>query len=86
MVWTTANWTLLLLLSYMIGAFPTVYMLGRITKGKGTRRLGDGNAGAANAYHQLRSKVEVRHWSGLRRPALAEDREVASQSEEVSAP
>lgn len=83
MVWTTANWTLLLILSYMIGAFPTAYMLGRIVKEKDIRRLGDGNTGAANAYRQSGSKVGVGHWVSVRRPALAEDRRGASQSEEA---
>ena len=63
MVWASANWTGLLLLSYIIGSFPTAYMLGRITKGVDIRRLGSGNAGAANAYNQLGPKVGIAVWA-----------------------
>lgn len=62
MVWTGVSWSGLLLLAYLIGCFPTAYMLGRITRGKDIRRLGDGNVGAANAYRELGPKVGVAVW------------------------
>jgi len=62
MVWTGISWSGLLALAYLIGCFPTAYMLGRITKGRDIRRLGDGNAGAANAYRELGPKVGVAVW------------------------
>ena len=47
------------LLGYLIGAFPTAYIFGRILKGKDIRRLGDGNMGARNAYHEIGHKAGI---------------------------
>ena len=63
MVWTTANWTGLLLLSYLIGSFPTAYMLGRMAKGLDIRALGDGNAGAANVFRQMGARIGIAVWA-----------------------
>jgi len=40
-----------LVLAYLLGAFPTAYIAGRIVYGKDIRLMGDGNMGAQNALH-----------------------------------
>ena len=42
-----------LILSYLIGSFPTAYVLGRMVKGIDIRRHGSGNVGATNAFRAL---------------------------------
>ncbi len=44
---------LVIVLGYIIGAIPTAYLAGRLRGGRDIRRLGDSNAGAANAYREL---------------------------------
>ena len=41
------------MLGYLIGSLPTAYLFGKKLLGKDIRRLGDGNMGARNAYHEL---------------------------------
>jgi len=41
------------LISYLIGSIPFAYIMGRIVKGIDIRKVGDGNVGAANAYHEI---------------------------------
>ena len=43
----------LLLLSYLIGAFPTAVLVGKISKGIDIREHGSGNAGGTNAFRVL---------------------------------
>jgi glycerol-3-phosphate acyltransferase PlsY len=50
---------LLVLLGYIIGACPTAYAIGYRLTGKDIRRLGDGNMGARNAYHELGHKIGI---------------------------
>ncbi len=40
--------------AYLIGSFPTAYLLGRIVKGVDIRRVGSRNAGAVNAFREVR--------------------------------
>jgi len=49
----------LLLLSYLLGAFPTSYVAGRITRGIDLREHGSGNLGATNAFRVLGWRVAV---------------------------
>ena len=63
MIWTGVSWSGLLALSYLIGCFNSAYMLGRLMRGRDIRRLGDGNAGAANAYRELGPKVGIAVWA-----------------------
>ena len=42
-----------IVLAYLMGAFPTAYLLGRYLKGTDIRRSGSRNPGALNAYRQL---------------------------------
>ena len=42
-----------IVLAYLMGAFPTAYVVGRYLKGVDVRRLGSRNSGALNAYRQL---------------------------------
>jgi glycerol-3-phosphate acyltransferase PlsY len=50
---------LIILIGYLLGAVPTAYIAGRILSGRDIRRMGDENAGAANAYRELGSKAGV---------------------------
>jgi glycerol-3-phosphate acyltransferase PlsY len=50
---------LIILIGYLLGAVPTAYIAGRIVAGSDIRRLGDRNAGAANAYRELGPKAGV---------------------------
>jgi glycerol-3-phosphate acyltransferase PlsY len=49
----------IIVIGYLLGALPTAYIAGRMTAGKDIRRLGDENAGAANAYRELSPKAGV---------------------------
>ncbi|MDD5190447.1 MAG: glycerol-3-phosphate acyltransferase [Dehalococcoidales bacterium] len=48
-----------ILLGYLLGSFPTAYIFGKRLTGKDIRRLGDGNMGARNAYHELGHKAGI---------------------------
>jgi len=50
---------LVALLGYILGSVPTGYVAGRLLKDEDIRRLGDGNAGAQNAYHELGHKTGI---------------------------
>jgi glycerol-3-phosphate acyltransferase PlsY len=52
------NW-LLLIASYLIGAFPTSYLAARALKGIDLRTTGSGNLGATNAYRVLGWKAAL---------------------------
>lgn len=41
------------LVSYIIGLFPSAYIAGRLLKGVDIRKIGDGNPGAANVYRHI---------------------------------
>ncbi len=41
------------ILSYFVGSIPTAYIAGRLGTGHDIRKMGDLNAGAANAYREL---------------------------------
>ncbi len=51
MAWLLA--VLLALAAYLMGSFPTAYLLVRALKGGDIRRQGSGNVGALNAFHQI---------------------------------
>ncbi len=42
-----------IIFSYLLGAFPTAYLAGRLLKGEDIRKLGSGNVGATNALRVL---------------------------------
>ncbi len=44
---------LLLLASYLVGAFPTSYVVGRLVRGIDLRQHGSGNLGATNVFRML---------------------------------
>ena len=50
---------LIVILTYFIGSIPTTYIAGHLVKGKDIRQMGDGNAGAANAFRQLGTKIGI---------------------------
>ncbi len=39
--------------SYLLGSIPSAYIAGRMLKGIDIRKVGDGNVGAVNAYHEI---------------------------------
>ncbi len=49
----------IVILSYLLGSLPTSYIVGRFTIGRDIRRMGDENAGAANAYRELGPRAGV---------------------------
>lgn len=48
---------LILLMGYLLGSIPTAYIAGHMLKGEDIRLMGDGNAGAANAFRELGAKA-----------------------------
>jgi glycerol-3-phosphate acyltransferase PlsY len=50
---------LLIFIGYLLGSLPTAYITGRILKGEDIRRMGNGNMGAGNAYHELGARVGI---------------------------
>ena len=50
---------LIIVLGYFLGSIPTAYVAGRLLKGKDIRQMGDGNAGAQNAFRQLGARVGI---------------------------
>ena len=50
---------LLLLVSYLVGAFPTSYVVGRLARGIDLRQHGSGNLGATNVFRVLGWKAAV---------------------------
>jgi glycerol-3-phosphate acyltransferase PlsY len=41
------------LLAYLLGSFPTAFILAKILRGRDIREMGDGNMGAQNVFHQI---------------------------------
>lgn len=50
---------LLLLASYLLGAIPTSYIVGKVSRGIDLRREGSGNLGATNAFRVLGWKLAL---------------------------
>ena len=50
---------LIIIISYLLGSIPTAYLIGRAAAGRDIRRMGDENAGAANAYRELSPRAGV---------------------------
>ncbi len=50
---------LIVLIGYFLGSIPTAYIAGHLLKGVDIRGIGDGNAGAANAFRQLGTKTGI---------------------------
>lgn len=50
---------ILVLCGYLLGSIPFAYIAGRIFRGIDIRKVGDGNAGAANAYREISPAVGV---------------------------
>jgi glycerol-3-phosphate acyltransferase PlsY len=50
---------LVIIIGYILGSLPTAYIAGRILKGKDIRKIGDENAGAANAYRELGPRAGI---------------------------
>ena len=41
------------IIAYLLGSFPSAYIITRLATGKDIRRLGGGNAGARNVFHEV---------------------------------
>ncbi len=54
-----ATYVLLLVGSYLVGSFPTGWVLGKITKGIDIREFGSGNTGFSNAYRLLGKRAAI---------------------------
>jgi glycerol-3-phosphate acyltransferase PlsY len=50
---------LIVIISYLLGSIPASYIVGRFTAGRDIRRMGDENAGAANAYRELGPRTGI---------------------------
>ncbi len=50
---------LMVVLGYFLGSIPSAYVAGHLLRGKDIRLIGDGNVGAANAFHQLGAKAGI---------------------------
>jgi glycerol-3-phosphate acyltransferase PlsY len=46
-------WLTVAVACYLVGSLPSAYLTGRLAYRVDVRRLGDGNAGAANVWHSL---------------------------------
>ena len=46
----------LYIFSYLVGAVPSAYLIGRLVKGVDLRRYGSGNVGASNLFYQVSRK------------------------------
>ena len=49
-----ANFFLISLIAYLIGSFPTAYLITKKLTGKDIRKIGSGNIGATNAFRALK--------------------------------
>lgn len=49
--------TIVIILSYIIGSFPTAIIVGKISRGIDIRDYGSGNAGATNVFRELGWKL-----------------------------
>ncbi len=54
-----ATYVLLVVGSYLVGSFPTGWVLGKITKGIDIRDHGSGNTGFSNAYRLLGKRAAI---------------------------
>ena len=45
--------------AYMLGSVPTAYLVGRLARGIDIRKVGSGNVGALNTFHQVGPEAAV---------------------------
>ena len=50
---------LIIVVAYFLGSIPTAYIAGRLLQGRDIREMGDGNAGAANAFRELGPRTGI---------------------------
>lgn len=50
------NWILILVAAFLVGSFPTSYLLVKALRGKDIRQLGSGNPGATNVFRCVGAK------------------------------
>ncbi len=56
MIWSSI---LVVIMGYLLGSFPTAYIVGRLMRGVDIRELGDGNMGAANTWRELGARAGI---------------------------
>ena len=59
MPWVGLTWTSLAFSAYLMGSIPTAYLVTRWLTGRDIRRLGDGNAGAANVSRTVGPRAGI---------------------------
>jgi len=62
---STRSWVVLLA-SFLLGAFPTAYLVARVAAGVDIRSVGDGNAGARNVYPTIGLSKLLQVWQARR--------------------
>ena len=53
------KYTIIIIVSYLIGSFPSAYLMGRLIKNIDIRNFGSGNVGATNAFRVLGKKYGI---------------------------
>src|SRR4030042_5228916 len=53
-----------ILTSYLLGSFPTAYIIGKWRKGVDIREVGAGNMGAANVFREIGPWEGILCWAG----------------------
>jgi glycerol-3-phosphate acyltransferase PlsY len=53
-----------ILVAYLLGSFPTAYIIGKWRKGVDIREVGVGNMGAANVFREIGSWEGILCWAG----------------------
>ena len=53
------NGILAIIIAYLIGSFPTAYLITRLRTGKDIRTFGSGNVGAHNVYEHIGKKMGI---------------------------
>ena len=53
------NGIIAVILAYLLGSFPSAYIITRLATGKDIRKLGGGNAGAGNVFREIGLKTAI---------------------------
>ena len=59
MGWVAVEWTVIVVLAYLMGSIPSAYIAGRLVNGRDIREEGDQNPGAGNVFRALGARVGV---------------------------
>ncbi len=53
------NGVIAVIIAYLLGSFPSAYLITRLATGKDIRKLGGGNAGASNVYREIGLRAAI---------------------------